>query len=67
MISKSETKFGSFTANFKALPPAIPSEYLLGLFTIVASTIIGWSIPSIIGWTKSKRQAGVRICISSEN
>jgi YVTN family beta-propeller protein len=53
------TKFGSFTANFKELPPPIPSEFLLGLFSIVASTIVGWSIPSIISWAKSKRQAGV--------
>ena len=30
------TKFGSFTANFKALPPPIPSEYLIALFGIVA-------------------------------
>ena len=35
------------------------SEYLLGLFTIVASTIVGWSTPSIIGWTKFKKQARV--------
>jgi YVTN family beta-propeller protein len=53
------TKFGSFTANFKELPPPIPSEFLLGLFSIVAITIVGWSIPSIISWAKSKRQARV--------
>lgn len=53
------TKFGSFTANFKELPPPIPSEFLLGLFSIVASTIVGWSIPSIISWAKAKRQARV--------
>ena len=50
------TKFGTFTANFKELPPPIPSEYLIGLYTIVARTIIGWSIPSIIGWIKTRRE-----------
>ena len=49
------TKFGTFTANFKELPPAVPSEYWIPLYGIIASTIVGWSIPSIIGWTKSKR------------
>jgi YVTN family beta-propeller protein len=48
-------KFGAFTANFKELPPAIPSEYWIPLYGIIASTVVGWSIPSIIGWTKSKR------------
>ena len=48
------TEFGSFTANFKVAPPTIPSEYLIGLYTIVVTTIIGWSIPSIIGWIKSR-------------
>lgn len=42
------TEFGNFTANFRVAPPAIPTEYLIGLYTIVASSIIGWSIPSII-------------------
>jgi YVTN family beta-propeller protein len=49
------TEFGTFTANFKELPPAVPSEYWIPLYGIIASTIVGWSIPSIIGWTKSKR------------
>jgi YVTN family beta-propeller protein len=52
------TKFGTFTANFKELPPAVPSEYWIPLYGIIASTIVGWSIPSIIGWTKSKRDVG---------
>jgi hypothetical protein len=52
------TKFGAFTANFKELPPAIPSEYWIPLYGIIASTIVGWSIPSIIAWTKSKRDVG---------
>jgi YVTN family beta-propeller protein len=52
------TKFGTFTANFKELPPAFPPEYLIPLYGIIASTIIGWSIPSIIGWARSKRDVG---------
>ncbi len=52
------TKFGTFTANFKELPPAVPSEYWIPLYGIIASTIVGWSIPSIIGWIKSQRDVG---------
>jgi YVTN family beta-propeller protein len=48
------TEFGSFTAHFREIPPPIPSEYLIGLYTIVATTIVGWSIPSIIRWLKSR-------------
>jgi YVTN family beta-propeller protein len=48
------TKFGTFTANFKELPPAVPSEYWIPLYGIIATTIVGWSIPGIIGWIKSK-------------
>ena len=51
-----EVRSGIFTANFKETSPPIPSEYLVGLFTIVATTIIGWSIPNIIGWIKTKRE-----------
>jgi uncharacterized membrane protein len=46
------TRFGNFTADFKELPPPIPQEYLLPLYGIVATSIVGWSIPSIIGWIK---------------
>jgi YVTN family beta-propeller protein len=48
--------FGNFTAYFRALPPAIPSEYLIPLYGIVISTVVGLSIPSIITWRKSKKQ-----------
>ena len=50
------TKFGNFTANFEKLPPPLPDEYLIPLYGIIASSIIGWSIPSIIGGIKTKRQ-----------
>jgi YVTN family beta-propeller protein len=49
-----ESKSGSFTANFKEVAPPIPNEYLIPLYGIIASTIIGWSIPSIIGWIKTR-------------
>jgi YVTN family beta-propeller protein len=49
------TKFGSFTANFETLPPAIPSEYLIPLYGVIVSSIVGWSIPSIVGWVKTKK------------
>ena len=46
----------TFTANFKPLPPAIPPEFLLPLYGIIASSIVGWSIPSIMGWFKARTQ-----------
>ena len=52
------TKFGTFTANFKELPPAVPSEYWIPLYGIIVSTIVGWSIPSIIGRARSRRDVG---------
>ena len=43
------TKFGSFTANFKALPPSIPSEYIATLFTVVVTAFVGtWLIPLVV-------------------
>ena len=51
-------RFGTFTANFKPLPPAIPPEFLLPLYGIILSSLIGWTIPSFIGWIKAKRQQG---------
>ncbi len=51
------TKFGSFTANFKELPPPIPGEYVATLFAVVISAFIGsWLTPSVIEWRKSKNQ-----------
>jgi YVTN family beta-propeller protein len=49
------TKFGNFAANFENLPPAIPSEYLIPLYGVIVSSIVGWSIPSIVGWVKTKK------------
>ncbi len=51
------TKFGSFTANFKELPPPIPREYIATLFTVVFSAFVGsWLTPTVIEWRKSRRQ-----------
>jgi len=52
------TKFGaSYTANFKALPPPIPPEYVATLFTVVVTAFVGtWLIPAIIGWRRAKKQ-----------
>jgi YVTN family beta-propeller protein len=52
----STTRFGNFTANFEKLPPPIPPEYLAPLYGIIVSSIIGWSIPNIVGWLRSKGQ-----------
>jgi YVTN family beta-propeller protein len=50
------TQFGSFNANFKALPPPIPPEYWIPLYGIIVSSIVGWSIPNIIGGVKTFNQ-----------
>jgi hypothetical protein len=50
------TKFGSFTANFKELPPPIPPEYVATLFGVVVTAFIGsWLTPTIIEWRKTKK------------
>ena len=54
ILTITESRSGIFTANFKEVQPPIPNEYLIPLYGIIASTIIGWSIPSIIGWIKTK-------------
>jgi hypothetical protein len=51
------TKFGSFTANFKELPPPIPGEYVATLLGVVATAFVGsWLTPSLIEWRKTKKQ-----------
>jgi YVTN family beta-propeller protein len=49
-------RYGTFTANFKSLPPPIPPEFLYLLVGIILSSLFGWSIPSIMGWVKAKTQ-----------
>ena len=51
------TKFGSFTANFKALPPPIPGEYVATLLGVVATAFVGtWLTPTVMDWRKAKKQ-----------
>ena len=50
------SRFGNFAANFEKLSPPLPDEYLIPLYGIIVSSIVGWSIPSIIGGIKTKRQ-----------
>ena len=48
-------KFGSFTANFRELPPPLPPEYWATLFGFVVTTILGtWLIPAIFRGFKSR-------------
>lgn len=47
-------QYGTYTASFKALPAPLPTEYWIPLYGLIVSTIIGASIPSIIGWAKTK-------------
>ena len=42
------------SANFKEVPPPIPPEYWIPLYGVIVSIVVGWSIPSIIGWTKTR-------------
>ena len=50
-------RFGNFTANFKSLPPPLPTAYWASLFTVVATALIGsLLIPAALGWFKSRRQ-----------
>ena len=61
------TQFGNFTANFNKLPPPIPSEYLIPLYGIIITTIVGWSIPSLIGWFRAKMDSRRIESISCKN
>jgi YVTN family beta-propeller protein len=50
------TNFGKFVARFEEVPPPFPSEYLIPLYGIIVSSIVGWSIPSIVSWIRAKRE-----------
>jgi YVTN family beta-propeller protein len=50
------TKSGNFTAVFEKLPPPLPAQFWVSLYLVIASSIVGWSIPSIIGGIKTKIQ-----------
>jgi YVTN family beta-propeller protein len=49
-------RYGTFTANFIPIPPAIPPEFLYLLVGIILSSLFGWSIPSIMGRVKERTQ-----------
>jgi len=49
-------RYGTFTANFKPAPPPIPTQYLAPLYGIIITSIIGWSIPNVIGWARARTQ-----------
>ena len=52
------TQFGSFTANFKDLPPPISPEYWIPLYGVIVSTIVGWSVPGYYRINQSKKAEG---------
>ena len=47
---------GKFTANFIKGTPLIPTEYIIPLYGVIVSSIVGWSIPSIIGSIRAFNQ-----------
>jgi hypothetical protein len=49
-------RYGNFTAYFKPHPPTIPPEYLYLIISVIISSLIGWSIPSIIDLVKARTQ-----------
>jgi YVTN family beta-propeller protein len=50
------TKTGNFTATFKELPPPVPQQYLIGLYTLAATVFTGWFVPTIARWLNSVLQ-----------
>lgn len=49
-------RYGVFTVNFKPLPPPIPPDISFLIITVVVTTMVGWSVPSIFGWVKATAQ-----------
>ena len=49
-------RYGAFTVNFKPVPSPIPPEYVYLIISVIITSIIGWSIPSIFGWFKARKQ-----------
>lgn len=43
-------RYGTFTANFKPLPPPIPPEYSFLIVSVIISSLIGWSMPTNYCW-----------------
>jgi hypothetical protein len=57
-------RYGVFTVNFKPLPPPIQPEYLYLIISVIVSSLIGWLIPSIIGWVKATQRKHLKDCIN---
>jgi YVTN family beta-propeller protein len=51
------TKFGTFTANFRELPPPLPPEFWAQMSAVIGTVVTALFIPSIVSWFKSKRDA----------
>ena len=51
------TKFGTFTANFRELPPPLPPEFWAQMYAVIGTVVTALFIPTIVGWFKSKRDA----------
>jgi YVTN family beta-propeller protein len=50
-------RFGTFTANFKELPAALPAETVLNQYSTIGLALLsGLLIPSLIGWNKSRKE-----------
>ena len=47
------TKSGYFTANFEEVPPPIPQQYMIGLYTLAVTVFTGWLVPNIARWVNS--------------
>ena len=51
------TRFGSFTANFKATSPSNSSQNMGYIICLVATAFVGsWLIPTSIGWLSARKQ-----------
>jgi YVTN family beta-propeller protein len=51
------TAFGDFTANFKQLPPPIPSEYITIIFTVIIGSVGGSVlIPHFIKYNSKRKE-----------
>jgi hypothetical protein len=50
------TDYGNYTANFQVLPPPIPQENLIGLYTLAATIFTGWLVPNIARHINSSNQ-----------
>ena len=48
---------------FKLVPPPVPPQYWIPLYGLIGSTIVGWSLPTILGGmrARSKRKESVKV------